>query len=423
VRASAPAPRAAFRGWHMVAVAFLVDFIAVGFFFYSFGIYYPAIDADLEGSSVWVAAGISVSNVVSGLFAPFIGRALDRHELKHVMLLGALIVSAGFLCLSRVTAYWQYYLVLGSFFAFGLGMMGGLASAKLVANWFAVKRGTALGVASMGVSLSGVVMPTLATWLVAELGWRGGFVVYSVGILLIVVPLVSFFVVTRPEDVGQHLDGDGGEDWSRSDAAPEVFWRTRDILRARNFWFIALPFAAVFSSLSAILIHVVPYAGDLGITGYRAGWVLSVSAGAGVLGKLVFGRLVDRWDPRFVVWTSFGTQILGLWLLLRGAGYGGLVVGAVVFGFGMGGVVPLQGALAGLAFGRLSFGEVMGLMRPVQVPLHALGIPLAAWIHDTTGSFVLAFQIFLGVYVASCALIALLELPGPSPSGREARLA
>jgi MFS family permease len=423
VAASSPAARAAFRGWQMVGVAFLVDFIAVGFFFYSFGIYYPAIDAELAGSSVWVAAGISVSNLVSGLFAPFIGRALDRHELKRVMLLGALIVSAGFFVLSRITAYWQYYLVLGSFFAFGLGMMGGMASAKLVANWFAVKRGTALGVATMGVSLSGLVMPTVATWLVAELGWRGGFVVYSVGILLIVVPLVSFFVVTRPEDLGQHPDGDGGEEGGGRDVAPEAFWRTRDILRARNFWFIALPFAAVFSSLSAILIHIVPYASDLGITGYRPGFVLSFSAGAGVLGKLVFGRLVDRWDARFAVWASFGTQIVGLWLLLQGAGYASLVLAAVVFGFGMGGVVPLQGALSGLAFGRLSFGEVMGLMRPVQVPLHALGIPLAAWIHDTTGSFELAFQIFLGVYVVSCALIALLELPERPRSAREARLA
>jgi MFS family permease len=412
-----------FLGWRMVGVAFLVDFIAVGFFFYSFGVYYPAIDAELEGASLLVAAGISVSNAVSGLFAPFIGRALDRHSLKRIMLLGAVTVSAGFLCLSRITNYWQYYLVLGSFFAFGLGLMGGMASSKLVANWFIQKRGTALGVATMGVSLSGLVMPTVATWLVAEVGWRGGFAIYALGILLIVVPAVAWLVVTRPEDVGQRPDGESLEEKAAREAIPEVYWRTRDILRSRNFWFIALPFAAVFSSLSAILIHVVPHANDLGIFGYRAGWVLSISAGAGVLGKVVFGRLVDRWDPRFAAWASFGTQILGLLLLLQGQGYSGLVVGAVVFGFGMGGVVPLQGALCGLAFGRLSFGEVMGLMRPVQVPLHSLGIPLAAWIHDTTGSFELAFQIFLGVYAASCAMIALLRLPGGRPSAGEPGLA
>jgi predicted MFS family arabinose efflux permease len=406
----------------MVGVAFLVDFIAVGFFFYSFGVFYPAIVADLEGSSLLVAAGISVSNAVSGFIAPFIGRALDRHSLKHVMLLGAVVVSAGFLCLSRITSYWQYYLVLGSLFAFGLGLMGGMASAKLVTNWFIGKRGTALGVATMGVSLSGLVMPTVATWLVSEVGWRGGFAVYSAGILVIVVPVVAWLVVTRPEDVGQRPDGESLEEQAARQAQPEVYWRARDVLRSRNFWFIALPFAAVFSALSAILIHVVPYAGDLGISGYRAGWVLSISAGAGVLGKLVFGRLIDGWDPRYAVWTSFGMQIVGLLLMMQGEGYTGLVLGAVVFGFGMGGVVPLQGALCGMAFGRLSFGEVMGLMRPVQVPLHALGIPLAAWIHDTTGSFDLAFQIFVAVYALSAAAIALLRIPVSAPSGGKPRL-
>jgi len=108
---------------------------------------------------------------------------------------------------------------------------------------------------------------------------------------------------------------------------------------------------------------------------------------------------------------------------MRDAGYSGLLLAAVVFGLGMGGVVPLQGALCGLVFGRLSFGEVMGLMRPVQVPLHALGIPLAAWIHDTTGSFELAFQIFVGVYVASCLMVWLLQLPASPRSAREPGIA
>jgi MFS family permease len=412
--AEASSAAAGFFGWRMVGVAFLVDFIAVGFFFYSFGIFYPAIHADFPGSSFGVAAGISISNLVGGLFAPFIGRALDRHRLERMMVLGAVMVSAGFFGLSRITALWQYYLVLGTFFAFGLGMMGGMASAKLVANWFESRRGSALGLATMGVSLSGLVMPTLATWLVSGLGWRGGFSVYSLGILAIVVPVVALTVVSRPEDVGQRPDGAAPEpDPPPGGPLPSVvYWETRRILAARNFWVIALPFAAVFSSLSAILIHVVAYAHDLGIAGYRAGSILSASAGAGALGKLVFGQLVDRIDARVAVWTSFGAQLVGLLVMMQGSSYPLLLAGGAVFGFGMGGVVPLQSALCGMAFGRLSFGQVLGLMRPVQVPLHALGIPLAAWIHDATGSYAIVFRIFLGVYVVSAVAIGALRLPG-----------
>ena len=165
-----------------------------------------------------------------------------------------------------------------------------------------------------------------------------------------------------------------------------------------------------FSSLSAILIHLVPHATDIGIPMSRAAWVLSVAAGAGAVGKLVFGRLVDLVEARLAVWASFGTQLAGLLMIMQDPGYAGLVAGAGVFGLGMGGVVPLQGAVTGLAFGRLFFGTAMGLMRPVQFTIGVIGVPLAGWIYDTTGSYDLAWRFICGVYVVASLLIAALRV-------------
>jgi hypothetical protein len=39
-----------FLGWKMVLVAFCIDFVAVGFFFYSYGVFFKAIAADFGGS-------------------------------------------------------------------------------------------------------------------------------------------------------------------------------------------------------------------------------------------------------------------------------------------------------------------------------------------------------------------------------------
>jgi MFS family permease len=417
------APAAAFFGWRMVGVAFLVDFIAVGFFFYSFGIYYPAIDAEFPGGSAWVAMGIAVSNLLSGVFAPFAGRALDALPLRRVMLVGAAIVASGFGLLSLVRELWQYYLVLGTFFALGLGLMGGMASTKLVANWFEAGRGRALGIANTGISLSGLLMPTVATWLVAELGWRGGLRVYALGILCIVVPLVAALVVTRPEDVGQRPDGGARLEPGALPSVPDPIWTAGAILRAPRFWLIALPFALTFSALSSILIHLAPRAIDLGLDGYRPARVLSAAAGAGVIGKLGFGWLIDRFEPRVAVLTSFLAQAVGLALVMQADGYASLAAGAAVFGLGMGGAVPLQGAIIGQAFGRLSFGTAAGLMRPFQVPIHALGIPFAARVRDATGSFDPAFAVFLGAYAVSALVFAGLRLREPGRSGSETGLA
>ncbi len=410
-------PAVPFRGWRMVALAFVVDFVAVGFFFYSFGFFYPAIVEEFGGPLLWVAMGISVSNFVSGMFGPWIGVALDRFPLKRVMLIGAAVVSCGFLALSQARNLWQYYLVLGTFFAFGNSMMGGMASTKLIANWFLLKRGRALGIATMGVSLSGIAMPPIATWLVDTLGWRSGFQVYSVGILLVVVPLVATFVVTRPEDVGERPDGEAPDAPPPAAAAVDVHWSTRAMLASRNFWAIAISFGLAFAGLSAVLIHLPSYAADLGFRPTQAAWLLSASAFAGMLGKPIFGSLVDRGDPRFAAWGSFGAQIVGLLVLLHATAYPMLLAGGVTFGFGMGGIVPLQGAVSGRIFGRLSFGKLTGLMRPVQVPLNILGVPLAAFVHDRTGSFSTALWIFVGVYALSALLISIVRVPEARPSG------
>jgi MFS family permease len=407
-----------FLGWRMVGVAFVVQFIAVGFFFYSFGVYLKEIEAGLGESRFGVSLGMMVTGAVGGIIAPFVGRALDHYPIKRMMLIGAVSLSVAFALLSRVTAIWQYYLVLGTFLAFGMAMMGGFASAKLVANWFQARRGTALGVAGVGISLAGLVMPLVAAWLVSEFGWRGGFLFNALGTLAVVVPVVALFVVDRPEDVGLRPDGAAPHPEASDTVGAEVSWNTRRILASRNFWVISFPFAMGFTSLSAILIHLVPHATDIGIPLSQAAFLVSLAGGVGALGKLVLGRLVDLVEPRLAVWASFGTQLAGVLIIMQDPGYAGLVAGAAIFGFGMGGVVTLQAAVTGLAFGRLSFGEAMGLMRPVQFLIQPIGVPLAGWIFDTTGSYDAAWQIFCGVYIAAGLLIAALRVPhAPPPAG------
>jgi MFS family permease len=353
---------------------------------------------------------MTVGGAVGATIAPFMGRALDRYPIKRIMLMGAVVLSIAFALLSRVTAIWQFYLVLGTFFAFGMSMMGGLATAKLVTNWFQARRGIALGIAAVGISLSGVVMPLVAAWLVYALGWRGGFLVYAIGTFVVVVPVVALFVVNRPEDMGLQPDGAASRPVVSDEAFDDVSWTTRQILTSRNFWVIALPFAMSFSSLSAILTHLVPHATDIGIPLARAALLVSFAAGAGGLSRLVFGWLVDHVGPRPAVWASFGTQLAGLLVIMHNPGYAGLVAGAFVFGFGVGGVIPLHGAVTGLAFGRLSFGSALGLMRPAQFTVGLIGVPLAGWIFDTTGSYDLAWKFFCGVYVVASLLIAALNV-------------
>ena len=392
----------AFIGWRMVAVAFFVDFIAVGFFFYSYGVFFKAIAAEFGDSRLGVSIGVVVTQSVGALLAPFIGRALDLYPLKRVIAAGAVAMGSGFLLLGFVQTPLQFYLVLGIFIGFGAGAMGQLATSKLVSNWFVLKRGTALGIAATGISVSGVVMPAVTAWLIGVLGWRNGFVTYGIMTLVVVVPVVLRFVVSRPEDVGLLPDGETG---ATIPPPPKPALRTREFIRNPNFWYLVATIGLLFCIQSATLIHMVPQLTDRGIDLVSASFIASCTAFFGIMGKLIYGVLVDRRDVRHALWLGIGFQVAGQLVMLFSEGYFGFLIGASLFGFGMGGIVPMQGAIVGAAFGRESFGRVLGAMRPAMSVIHLLGVPFAGWVYDVTGSYEPAFLTFLALYALTAIAV------------------
>lgn len=396
-----------FVGWRMVAVAFFVDFIAVGFFFYSYGVFFKAIAAEFGDSRLGVSIGISVTQGVGAVLAPFIGRTLDRYPLKRVIATGAIAMGSGFLLLGFVQTPLQFYLVLGVFIGFGAGAMGQLATSKLVSNWFVLKRGTALGIAATGISVSGVIMPATTAWLIGEFGWRNGFITYGIITLIVVVPVVLRLVISRPEDIGLLPDG---ETEATTLPPPKPALRTREFISNPNFWFLVAIIGLLFCIQSATLIHMVPQLTDRGIDLVSASFIASCTAFFGILGKLIYGALVDRWDVRRALWLGIGFQVTGQLFMLLTDGYAGFLVGASLFGFGMGGIVPMQGAVVGAAFGRESFGRVLGAMRPAMSVIHLIGVPFAGWMYDVTGSYDPAFQTFLVLYLVTAMVVAGLKV-------------
>jgi len=168
-----------FYGWKIVGVSYFSLFISVGFIFYSYGAFFKALSADMSNSRLGVSIGLALMNVATGLFAPWLGRWLDKGSIRNVMCTGAVFMAIGFFIASYVSALWQLYILLGTFLGLGAAMMGGLSCSTLVANWFETRRGMALGVSTMGVSMSGVFMAPLAMYMVDTLGWRMTLQIYA----------------------------------------------------------------------------------------------------------------------------------------------------------------------------------------------------------------------------------------------------
>jgi MFS family permease len=418
-----------FYGWRIVSVVFLTNFISVGLVFYSYGVFFKALVADFGGTRFGVATGIAVMQLTIAAVSPLLGRLVDRGSIRLILCGGALLMGMGFVGASRIDALWQFSLMMGTLLALGSVMMGAIPGSTLIANWFRERRGIALGVAGMGISLSGFAMAPVATRLIGSIGWRNTFLVYAAGTLVTVIPAVWWVIVKRPEEMGLLPDGAGADATSASaelprparrtapDAGypPPPAWSTREVLRDRNFWVIASVIGLAFFANGAVLIHIIPHATDIGFEPTAAAWLLSTMAGFGVIGKLFFGWIVDRLPQRFAFWLACGLQAVGVAWILSVVDYPSLLVAGAIFGLGMGGMIPLWGAAIGAGFGRHSFGSVMGLMAPVMVPIHIFGIPYAGWIYDRTGSYDIAFITFLGVYALAMAVTLFLRLPEVEP--------
>lgn len=408
-----------YYGWKIVGVSFTSLFISIGFLFYSYGVFFLALEEEFGSSRFGISMGLAFMNLTMGAMAPFLGKAVDRYSIRSIMITGACLMATGFFMAAQITALWQFYVILGTILGVGEALLGMIPSQTLVANWFIKRRGTALGIATMGVSMSGMVMAPLSTALIHEIGWRYTFIVYGLTGLVIVVPLVYFVVYNRPEEKGLYPDGESTPyalppqglvhsvasfetaDQKACDTLEHQSWTFAQIIRNGNFWSIVLSMSMCMHCIGAILTHMIPMAIDRGLTPTQAAFLLSLSAGIGVIGKVMFGWIADHVDTRIAVWISIAFQASGAFIFTLGESHTTMQIAAGFFGFGMGGIVPLWGSLIGEVFGRENFGSVMGLMSPCMLPIQITGLPLAGYLYDQTGNYILVLYIFIGVYLAA----------------------
>lgn len=402
--------RGFFYGWVIVGITFLAQGVVTGTVFYSYGVLLKPIAEDLGVSRFLIGLGPATFGIPAALAAPFIGREVDRRSIRTLMTLGALLLGAGFVGVSRATSVWQLYLCFAALIAMGMALLGGIASPALITRWFVRRRGFVLGISQIGVSLSGAVMASVTTALVLAFGWRTTLLIFATAALAI-APLVWLLVVDWPADRDLFPDGDTRAATPERPPPVTAAEFRLEVLRQPTFWLIVLGIGFVFAANGGVILVTHSHVTDLGYSPVQAGAVLSLMAALAAVGKPAFGWLADHASVRGAVFLCIALQVVGLLLLLDAASYPALVVSGLVFGLGYGGVLPLRTVLIASAFPPAVFGRVMGLMAPVGLPFQFLGFPLATLIFDASGSYAAAFVIFLGFYASGAILVTFLRLP------------
>ena len=401
-----------FLGWRMVAIALTVDFFAVGFSFQSYPVIQLVVEKELGLTRLMTTSIIPAFLLFSSLLFPFVGRLLDAYSIKLVLIIGALVYGLSLIALYFTTTYVALILIFTIPVAVGMTLMGNLTVSKLITYWFNKKTGRALGIASVGVSFAGFILPNLTEYLLFSIGltWREIYFLFGCFILTFIIPLVWFYVIDKPQLIDQIPDGPSDLVKDNNDNQG-VDWRILNLLKDKNFWLLSLIFSLWFSSLMAVLAHIPFYAKGQGWES-DAAFIYSMYAIPAIMSKLIFGWLVEKkLDPRAAVSISLSIQTLAILLILTTDTSNQLAWVIAIFGFGLGSALPLSNILFSRVYSQKSFGRSRGLAQPIIVPFQISGTPLAAYLFSVYGNYDLAFTVLAGCSFVCIFLIWLLKLP------------
>jgi len=403
-----------FYGWIIVGCAFTILCIAYGIQF-TFGVFMPAISADTGWSRASLSVPYSLYVFVYSALGVVTGRLTDRWGPRVVLTVGGCLLGSGIVLMSQVDALWQIYVFLGLIAASGMSAAYVPCNATVV-RWFTQRRGLALSVTSSGASFGNFLFPPLVATLISAYGWRRTYLL--LGLLGAgVVSLCASFVVRDPEKMNLYPDGRRPVESSHTRTQERVpiteEWTLASAKRTSAFWLLNAIFTLTWLVVFMPMVHIVPFAVDLGISSVRAAMTISVIGIAGFAGRLLLGPISDRLGR---------LPALGLCLLLQALSFIGFVFttglaslypAAAVFGFSYGGATALFPAIIGDFYGRAAVGSIVGFIFALAGSPAAFGPLIAGYIYHATGHYSVALVLSAGLNVAAVWVLLLLRKPSP----------
>ncbi len=366
--------------------------------FHSFGIYIKPLATTLGLSRATVSGAISVSWVMHGIFAMVGGFITDRYGPRLVLVVGAALLSLGYLLMSVCHSAFQLYLYYGVIVGIGIGPIW-IASSATVARWFQRRRGLMLGLVFAGPGVGQIVIPPLSQYLIDSVGFFSTFRILGLAALCTSVPLAG---LVRKEPGSEPAQGDLS---AISSARAEKDVPLREALRTRNFWLLTSMWVFVPFAIQLFRTHIFSHASDRGLDESVAS-LLFMFLGAGiVVGRISWGGIADKMGSvRTYSLVLIGISVSMLSAVIANSLWVFYVV-AGFFGFAMGGNDPVYVKLTTDCFGSRSMGSVIGVLTFVFAMSGALGPLLGGVVADRTGSYSLAF-LAAGITVLT-ALLAL----------------
>lgn len=402
-----PSATAEWRNYWFVPVSAAMGYATAVMYVYSMGPFIEPITREFGWSRAQVSSGITIAAFLSAIFCIPIGILVDRIGPRRVGLFGVTAMCGAVALLSTATGDTANWTILWVILAFATLWVQATVWTSAVNSRFVASRGLALAITLSGASLAATIFPVIATWLIANFGWRGAYLGLSCGWLVLVLP-VMFFCFKGAQDTGAAT-----REEEETRKAVLTGLTLQQGLRSSALYKLVM--AGGFFAFTAIgtVVHFVPILTDSGAEPLKAASVASLIGIFSLVGRLGTGFLLDRFPGHLVGATAFIIPIIACALLLSdGSNILYQTLAAIIFGLTLGAEVDVIAYLAAKYFGLKNFGALYGAMVMALSMGTAFGPLGAGALYDHYQSydqFLMLTALLMGI--SAVALMSLASTP------------
>lgn len=413
-----------FYGWYMVVGLAIISLISVNLGGITFGFFIRPMQAELDINESYFGWAMSIRMIGFGITSVIIGRLIDRHGTRPLLIAVGIAVTGLIVALSFIQAGWQLlaiYTVIGLIGMQGSG--GNLYVSVPIARWFHRNRGKAMSMVFMGIP-AGIFLTPIITLLINNIGWRGTFVAAGVSGGIGIV-LVAVFVIRRfPEDMGLMPDGDVlhtsdavARNTTEKPRSPEVSWTRSQAMRSPTFWRLVLVYGFLYLAMSSVALFRIPYFEDQGISRQAIGFAFSAEAVASVLAAIPAGWALDRFRVQYVATIPIMILVGATLVTMAASNTWQVFAATCLFGVGAASSAVSQNMIWPHYFGSIHIGSIRGRGMQVIMLFNILGAPLTGVLKDATGSYLLAWWGAIAGLLISAIILMFTIRPQLSASG------
>jgi MFS family permease len=340
--------------------------------------YFPAVFAEpilreTGWSLGWVVGGTSIGLLVAGLISPQVGRIIDVHGGRPVLLASSLFYGAGLIGIGLAPALPVYLL---AWVLLGIGMGTGLYDSVFAAlgRMYGSEARTPITNLTLFGGFASTVCWPLSAFMIEHAGWRAACFIYAGLHLFVALPLQMAVIRRAP---GPSAAAKTNEP-APSDTPPRI------ANEALIFALLALVLSLAAGIGSIVVVHLLIFLQARGVD-FAVAVSLGTLFGPAQVGARVIERLFGaRYHP---IWTMIGScTLMAVGLLLLVGKFPLLLLVILLYGAGYGISWIGRGTLPLALFGPMRFPRLMGKLAFPSLIVQALAPSLGALAIEASGA-------------------------------------